>query len=83
MWILLQADEDGNPVNVVPDIKKLMDSPEDYGVTSFKDEDWFRSNPDPNYWRERGTSVLLYVDVVVPEPVTAKWALPNDYPYVD
>ena len=83
MWILVKASEDGKPISFIHDIRNLMNYPEDYGVASFKGEQWFRSNPDPNYWVERGVAVLLNVDVVEPEPVTAKWTLPDEYPYED
>jgi len=75
-YILLKGNEDGNPIRIIHSIHHLLDAPEDWGITKFENGAFLGANPDPNYWPD-GTGVLLKVEAVVPEPVTAKWRLPT------
>lgn len=76
MWILLRGNEDGNPVTIVDDIDDLLAHPDQYGITYFGDEAKFIKDPDHNYW-QHNQGILLRAEVVVPQPVTAKWELPK------
>ena len=77
VYMLIIPDEDGNPVRVLGQLGLAMlleDSRASYGVTEFKDLEWFEQNTDSNYWPE-GTGVLLHAEVIVPKAVTKQWSL--------
>lgn len=83
MWILLKPDDDGNHIQIVRNIRQLMSRPEDYGVADFRSGNWFQANPDPRHWASDTGGILLWAEVVLPEAVTAKFTLPDAYPYED
>lgn len=76
MWILLQPDEDGNPVRVLDDdeLQELLDNPEEHGIQRFLDGEFLDINTDANYWHE-GDAILLKAEVVIPQP-SGKMRLP-------
>lgn len=76
-YILLQPDEDGNPVTWVetPELEDIKHFMEDYGITEFI-TDFPDGEKDPNYWGE-GQAMLLSVNVkrVVPVEVATKFEI--------
>lgn len=76
-YILLQGDEDGNPLRLLvgTDLDELLDDPGGtYGITRFEGAAFLVGNRDPNYWPE-GVGVLIEAKVVVPRPA-GKFVLP-------
>lgn len=78
MYLLIQPDEDGNPLRwitqeQVQDIKQLM---EDYGISN-----WLYDDPitDPNYWGE-GNAMLLSVNVlkIIPVETVTKYEIAGE-----
>lgn len=75
-YILIQPDEDGNPITWLDDneVEDLIQLKEDYGVKEFLTK--LPENKDPNYWEE-GQVLLLEVEIkkVVPVKVVEKYEL--------
>lgn len=75
-WMLLRANEDGNPICILDDAKlaDLLANPTNWGVTHFAD--LYGLPDDHNYWDEK-VGVLIRYEVVIPVPAGI-YTLPGD-----
>jgi hypothetical protein len=79
MFILITPDEDGNHMRIFSTEAELAEDLDDaYGEDTrssviFKDTEFLKNNPDPNYWRSGeqwvDIAVLLKGEVIVPKAV--------------
>jgi len=71
-YILIQANEDGNPITFLDNVNDVLESPEDHGVKVFLSS--LPENTDPNYW-EYGQAILAEIKILSPKVIATAFEL--------